>query len=53
MRSMRWRGVPVPLWCLPQSKAAKRITPDGYAFEVELVMAGCGRLLRYHGVLHG
>lgn len=55
MRSMRWRGVPVPLWCLLQSQAAKRITPAGYEFEVEveLVLSGWGRRLRYHGVLHG
>ena len=51
VRSICWHGVPVPLWCVPQSNAAKRITPAGYEFKVELVMPWLGSLIRYQGIL--
>ena len=45
------RGLRVPLWLLPRTRAGKRVEHGRYVFEVAFVVPGLGEVLRYGGEL--
>lgn len=47
----RVRGIAVPLWLMPQTRAFKRIEDGRYRFEVTIAQWPFGELLRYGGLL--
>jgi hypothetical protein len=46
-----YRGVPIPRWALPVSRAWKRIEDGRYRFKVEFAMPMLGTVLAYGGML--
>jgi hypothetical protein len=48
---LRWRGLPLPVWLFPQSRASKRIENGRYRFEVGFAIPGLGTVLSYGGLL--
>lgn len=49
--AIKWRGLPVPQWLMPTTRAYKRITADGYQFHVSFSYPLLGKLLSYEGTL--
>jgi len=47
----KFRGIPLPLWLLPQSKAYKRIENGSYRFQVGFSLPLFGLVLSYGGLL--
>lgn len=47
----RVRGIPVPLFVMPRSRAGKRIENGRYLFQVEFALPLLGTVLRYGGAL--
>ena len=47
----RFRGIAVPLWLIPRTRAFKRIEDGRYRFEVAVSLPLVGDLVRYGGLL--
>lgn len=46
-----YRGLRLPLWLLPKSRAGKRIVDGKYVFHVEFALPVMGKVLSYSGTL--
>jgi len=46
---MRVCGVPMPAWVWPLLNAEERAERGGFAFDIDIALRGCGRLIRYRG----
>jgi len=49
VRAMRICGVPMPAWLWPLLAAEERAERGGFAFDIDIALRGCGRLIRYRG----
>ncbi len=48
---VKFSGIPVPLWLIPEATAFKRIENSKYRFHVEFSLPVLGSLVRYQGLL--
>jgi hypothetical protein len=49
VRGMRVCGVRMPSWLWPVLSAEERAERGGFAFDIDIALPGCGRLIRYRG----
>jgi hypothetical protein len=49
VRGMRVCGVRMPSWLWPVLNAEERAERGGFAFDIDIALPGCGRLIRYRG----